>query len=457
MRRWLIALAFPLLTSCSSDPRSISIEVTLGHETGAFGAAPAVTSVVVRALDANEAVVASTTSEPGGTFELGEFPLTELVSIEVEGRDAVGERRVRGRSFSLVLGELASDVLPVFAQRVGEFARPPSELEETHVRGATAVLGERYLLVTGGSGEDAARATFYDLVSLGPATGGTLPRVAETLLPAANGGAMLVVGPRPDAPDGPRGATWVDFETGELTDISPPEGLASFDEVAGGAAITGANGASYVVGATRSSAPSDAVLVVTADRSVAVVRLETARRGASATWVEGPGLVVAGGSSEGSGVETLAATGTRFAPRPFSADGVTGAAAVATGNADEVLLVGGVDGSAPAATRRFAANCTSRCAPTVLAPTGLAAATTRCHAYVVGPGVTLVVCEDATSGETRVRRIMNGGVTVEEVPLRERRLRATPLPTPVGTLAILGGVAPDDASAVKTIELWSPP
>jgi len=242
-----------------------------------------------------------------------------------------------------------------------------------------------------------------------------------------------------------------------VTDVNPPEGLASFDEVAGGAVVAGANGVSYVVGATRSSAPSSAVLVVAADRTLSVARLVTERRAAAASWLAGPGLIVAGGSSAGAGVETLAPAGTAFATRPYPPDAVSGAAAVPTGNADEVLLVGGVDVGSPAATRRLAANCTSKCEPTILEPGGLGLPLVRCSAYGVGPGSVLAVCEDAVTRESRVSRVKDGGVSVEDIPLREPRLGATPLPTPLGTLALLGGVAPGSGAAVKTIELWAPP
>lgn len=458
MRRALFVPVALLVAGCSGEPRRVDIELTLGHETNAFGESPPVTDVVVRVESSSGGVVASAASTPGGTFELGEFPLTELVTITAEGRDGLGQVRMRGRSVGLVPGELASDLLPVFVQRVGSFARPPSELERGHVRGVTAVVGERYLLVTGGSGPDAARATFYDLVSLGPASGGTLPRLAETLVPASNGTALLVIGPKADAPDGVRGATWMDFDSGTLTEVNLPEGLESFDELAGGTAVSGANGTSYVVGATRTTAPTDAVLVVAADRSMSIARLTTTRRGSAVTWLQGPGLVVVGGSAVGAGVETLAPASKAFAPRPFSSDPIEGAAAAPTGNGDEVLLVGGVNGPSAPPTRRLAATCATTCSATELAATGLGSPQTRCRAYGVGPGVTLAVCEDASTGESLVARVADGGATVEAVPLRERRVGASPLPTPLGTLAMLGG-APADSSGAwpTTIELWSPP
>lgn len=125
MRGLLVAVALAL-PACSSEPRTVTLDVTPGHEADAFSRAPAVTTVTVEIEDASGTPIAGATSSPGGTFALGEFPRDELVRVSVKGADLGGELRVQGRSVALVPGELASDTWPVFVQRVGEFARPPS-------------------------------------------------------------------------------------------------------------------------------------------------------------------------------------------------------------------------------------------------------------------------------------------------------------------------------------------
>lgn len=455
MRRLLpLALIFG---ACSSDARTVTLDVTLGHEAEAFGLTPRVTRVLVQALDAKETVVASTESAPGGTFSLGEFPLTDLVRLEADGRDENGVTRMRGRTMGLVLGDLASDVLPLFMQRVDAFARPPSGLLEGHDGGATAVVGERFLLLTGGDGADAARATFYDLLSLGPAEGGALPRLARTLVPSSQGSAMLVIGPSAEEPGGPIGASWVDFDDGTVTEVKPPDGLASFDELAGARTVTAEDGTAYVVGGSRSDGPSDAVLVVAPERTLRVARLSAPRLGAAVAWLAETGVVVAGGSATAPGVETLAAGTALASPRPFPADATVGATLVPTGSADEVLFLGGVLDGMAAPTRVAMARCATTCTTTTLALDGLGAALVACHGYAVSPGQTLAVCRDATTNESRAFRVATAPYDVVPLPLREPRRGATPLPTPTGGLALLGGTRLEDAKPALTVELWSPP
>lgn len=455
MRRALFV--FLALHGCSSTPRTATLDVSVGHETGAFGQAPAVTDVLIRATDSSGATVAETRSAPGETFSLGEFPLTELVGIEASGSDADGTVRMRGKTMGLVLGELASDVLPLFIQRIDAFARPPGVLGRSHEEGAAAVVGERYLLLTGGRGEEPARATFYDLLSLGPAEGGLLPRIARTIVSSATGSALLLIGPSSSAPEGLGGASWVDFDEGTVSDVALPEGLDSFDEIAGGRVVVADDGASYVVGGTRREQPSDAVLVVRADRTLGTARLSSARNGAAATWLADVGLVVAGGSGSAPGLETLAQGATKASPRPFPSDSTVGASLIPTGGPGEVVLVGGVEGYGPASLRVADARCATTCEMVTLDANGLGSALVDCIGYLVAPGQFLSTCRDASDARTRVFRVSTTPASVSELALREPRRGATPLPTPLGTLALMGGVRMDDDEPALTVELWSPP
>ena len=217
MRRLLFAAL--VVGGCTPATPWLSLEITPGHETDAFSREPAITTMTIRALNSGQAVIAATESAPGGTFSLGEFSPDEFVSLEVEGRDATNDVRVRGRSMGVTLGDVGGTFFPVFAQRVNEFARPPSALTEAHTGGVAASVGERFLLLTGGTGDDPSRASYYDLFSFGPAAGGVLPRVSETLVVVGSGTTLLVIGKPSDG--GAVGGSWVDFAAGTVTAERP--------------------------------------------------------------------------------------------------------------------------------------------------------------------------------------------------------------------------------------------
>jgi hypothetical protein len=448
MRRWWIALFALVAWGCSKKPRTIAIEVTTGLEKDAFSKDPAVSEVTVRAIAAGGQAISVAKSAPGGGFSLGEFEKTELVSFDVTGTDAAGNVRVRGRSVGVVLENFASDVFPVFAQRVGEMARPAGKLARTHVGGVGGVIGERFLMLTGGAATDPKGATYFDMLALGAAFGGTVDRVAKTMVVASNGEAFLLID---DA-----GATWVDYGAGKVSDAPLPTGLVSFADVAGGRVIVGSKKESYVVGATRSDKESDRVLIVAEDRALSVVKLVSPRKGAAAAWVNAVGLVVAGGSATGKGVETLAPATTAFVPRPFGPDPVIGAAAVATGSGDELALIGGDDGGKPAPSRIVASSCNSSCMPEKLAVDGLGKSLVACQGFSSAPGLALIVCSESASGQTRLHTVRFANHVVKEIALREPRIGATPVATPLGTLALMGGKHVNDGSDALTVELFLP-
>ncbi len=438
--------------SCGGEPRKVTFEVTPGHEADAFHEPPAVTRMALEARDETGAVLAAATGAPGGTVSFGELESAAFVALDVTGVDEAAVTRVRGRSVGVPLGALATDVLPVFAQRLGAFARPPGSLSASHVRGHAVAVGERFLLLTGGSAThrdgtalEARTATVYDLLALGPALAAPLPRAAEALVVVPEGDAVLVVGSD--------GATFVDLQTGAVTEAELPLGLASFASVAGGATVVGPS-ASYVVGPTRTTGASDRVLVLGEGRALSAVALAVPRAGAAAAWLDGVGLVVAGGSASAAGVETLAVDATAFVPRPYPSDPTEGAAAVATGDEDGLLLVGGTLGALPAPTRALAAGCATTCAAAVVAEAGLSVPLFACRGFTAGAAGAIVVCEDA-DGNTRAYESEPGGAASRELALREPRAGAAVVPTPLGTLALLGGAHPDGTPAL-TIESYFP-
>ena len=58
----------------------------------------------------------------------------ELLTFEATGVDATGSVVVRGRSLSgILLAGVSGGVIPIFVQRVNQWARPPGGLGRTRV------------------------------------------------------------------------------------------------------------------------------------------------------------------------------------------------------------------------------------------------------------------------------------------------------------------------------------
>lgn len=446
----LAVLCLALSLGCSDQP-TLSIDITLGYEAGAFQRVPEVGRIEVETRDAAGAVVAAVTTEPGGSFDMGEVTLDQFVQVEVRGLDAAAGVQARGRSLGVVVGDLASDILPVFVQRLGEWARPPGELPRTHVGGIGAVIGERYLMLTGGRSIDGTATgddqslVFYDLLALGGTMGGTLTTAAASVVIDFTGTAALFV-----APDG---ATWLDFADGSDESMSVPTGLGGFDRVAGGRTVRGPN-ASFVVGATRADSPSDKVLIVAADRSVTAATLSAPRQNAAATWVNEVGLVIAGGSTTAQGVEVIAPGATAGAPRAFAPDAALGAAAIAPPGTAELVLVCGSVGGQPAPVRSADLLCATQCNTVVLTEIDLGASLARCEAFSLPTGEILVVGQDAGDNTTRAFAMSLTTAGARELVLREPRRGAAVVPAPNGTLALVGGEHLDGSGAFRVEMLF---
>jgi hypothetical protein len=449
--RRIVLLGLVGLAACSDD-RVLSLDVTTGHETDAFGQDPAVTNVEVQAIGSDGAVILSTSASPGGGFSLGDVPIDDLVRFEVFGRDGTGDIRMRGRSVAVVLGGLQAEVLPIFAARTGQWSRPPGELSHGHDGGVAAVLGERLLLLTGGTGLGGygpSDFAFYDMLSQSGVAGGTLAITPRSLVVSADGKAVLAI-------DDDR-ALWLDFDSGYAIDAELPLGLGSFAQVAGGRTIAAPSG-SYVVGATRADEPSDRVLRVNPDRSLAVAELKVERSGAAAAYITEVGLVVAGGSATGAGAESIADGAVTAEDLPFPADPVVGAGAVLGTEAAKLILACGHDATTVAPIRSLDLRCDSDCTAVTLDGIDLAAALDgaeldRCEAFTTSAGAVLVLGDDGTL--ERAVTVDLVAQTATELLLREPRRGAAAVGAPNGTLALLGGVHPD-GSAALTVETLFP-
>lgn len=455
--RWVLSWAFGCLgvclSGCSGDPKPVALDILTGHESDTFSQAPVVSRVDVRARTLEGDVDLKTSAAPGQSFELGDVPGDRFFGFDATGVDAAETPVVRGRSVNgILLSALAGDSLPVFVQRVNQWARPPGQLVRAHLGAPAASMAERYTVLTGGSqafssdGEaDVAASEFYDFLSFGGASGPAMPRVAKSLL--GRSAALLLID---DA-----GATWVDFDVGGYGDVLPPSGLNSFAEIAGARALETGEGRAYFIAGTKGGAASDAVLVVEATGSLSALHLSAPRSGAAALWIDKLGLVVVGGSADAAGVEILRPGSSVFEPLPFPPDETAFAAAAFAGSARAVVS-GGILLGAPAPTRTLDLGCTGNCEAHVFEMANVPAELVDTSAYALDENRSVLVGSE--SGGERLTRVFLIDVlapSAVELMLREPRRGAAAIPTPLGTLSLMGGQHPDGTPAL-TIETLFP-
>lgn len=415
---------------------------------------PAVASVRVTGTYAYEGVTIEAEAAPGGALDFGEVDGSLPYTFEVTGYDGAGNPVMRGTSIGgIVLDAIEGDTFQIFAQRLGQWARPPGQLSRAHTRAPAISVGERYLLTTGGDArQDAERIEQYDLFAwAGIDAGEAFDFSARSLWWDPDTLEVLALGSDTTGEA-------ASFNGAEVLPepIQLPDGLSSFGEIAGGSVVQVGDGREFIVGATRATTPTDAVIDVGADGTRTVRRLVQKRAGAAVTWVPGVGLVVAGGSAEGPGVEVLAEQATTFATHDFPPDATIGAGASPSSYPKQAMLIGGTTDGTGAKTRTLDLGCTIDCAPKAQDLATPEAALTRVSAYPVGQGRLIVVGDEADpSGLTRTFVVDYIEETVTELPLREPRRWATPVPTPNGKLAILGGVHPDGTPAL-TVEMLVP-
>lgn len=410
VRRLRFALAF--LAACSSTAEG-SLSITTGGETDALTRAPAPTQLVVAGIDPQKAShELARTHLPASSLDLGNQDETTIYRLRVAALDDASTTLLRGLTLPVQLGALEGTTLPVFLQRLGETARMPSPLSDAREAPlATLVIGRFVTLAGGADATRAGASQIYDLATLSPYTNPpALPRVPKTL--ASLGSRLLLID---DA-----GATWFELSDGTTTAVDAPGG-GTWAEVSGGSAYGTDDGGSFVVGATRAptgaTGPTARVLRIAPDGTLSFAGLSEPRLGAAATFVSGRGLVVAGGSATGAGVEVLAVGATAGSPLPFPADPTTGAAAAGT-DATHVLLAGGVGHESD--TRLLDLGCSAACgsAPGPALPAPLVRADAVALGGFEGGNADVLVVGDDAAGASHLARV---GATAVDVPLKAAR------------------------------------
>ncbi len=477
MRRALALLSLLPLTACSNTPSSLEVDITAGQEEATAWDGITSVQVGVTSLDGNVNQTTTVTDVPGGSFDFGNISNGEQITVTVKGFKH-GTQVMSGNSLSgLLLDAIAGGSLPVFAARTGQWARPPGSfssggtaggLARTHVGGAAAVQGGRFLLLAGGSpaskdtSSGALAVDGYDVFALdGIATSGAWSVTPATIVTLSS--EFLLIGTSGEA-------AWFDMP-GALpapSGLCPPSssGTCTFAGVAGGRVVTSSGGLYFVVGGARRGSASSDVLELDDSEDFAGLQLTAKRSGAAVTWIDNVGVVVAGGSATASGVEVLTAASIsngspEFVSEPVVPDDVEGAAAITDG-VGGLVLVGGKQGNGPAPTRTLdISSCSAGCKATPVDGAGLDVALENTVGFRLPNGTFLVIGDDLSgTGFTLAFIVDLGGAnrkaSVKAVPFHEPRKGATVIDAPNGTVAVMGG-EDGDGAPVLSVEMFYPP
>jgi hypothetical protein len=468
MTRRLLTISILICGACSADPLPPGHYVIItGQETDTFSLSPAPTKYTVSSLsetDSNASLtVVSTADKP---IESIQVPPSGKNWYTLKGEDADGVRRVQATSYPISGLTMAGYDFPLFAGRTDAFCRPPGALTTAQGNHPPAgMIWGQYLWVLGASSMSAITTDSYDLVGWGPSvqtSSNDFATVTCTTTPCAfqslatyetfdsnnylTGEFALGVGTN--------WANAIDLYEGTIVDVKLPADLPSWEDIAGGRTLRTISGASFIVGATRSSSESTAVLEVSTSNTLVPLGLNTKRQNAAATYIEGQGLVVIGGisadDSTSSGIELLAPDGTKFSSLPYPTDHVQGAALVAgnsTGNV--VWRIGGRNGDGtPASSVSYDLSCAQDCTPQPLTGMDVDVITAVGFGYA---DKRIVVGEVDSDGTMDAWRLTD--TTVTRIPQREPRRSATAFELPNGFIALVGGTLVSDGSDALNIEL----
>jgi len=370
----------------------------------------------------NVATEIARTSLPTDTLSLGDRGRTDIAALRVTAKDAAGTTLLRGESLFFQYGALENASFEVFVQRTGELARlprAPAALDNP----VTVLSLQRYILLASGS------STFlYDLLLLKTlGISPTFKRPAKSLVTYESVAYVI----------DEQGATTIDLTNDVSVENDVPSG-GTFADVAGGATIQAEDGSSYVVGGTRAAGDATTrVLKVDKDGKATFSNLVTPRVGACATWVQGRGLLVYGGSPNGPAAELLAADAPSAQALPFPTDPITGCGA-STLTPQHVVIAGGTAAGviAKRAPLVFDLACAKDC---VGIPWPNEIALGRASVATLNPEAALVVGDEA-NGESRAFRVSSKDQ--RPIPLKVARKGAKVIALPTrGQFAIVGGAA----------------
>jgi hypothetical protein len=437
--------AASLAVSCSSS-ESGTLQLVTGQETDTFTQAPVPVSLEVDSIDSSgTATQLATASLPTSQIDLGSFDPTAAGIVQVTAFDPLHPRILAGQSVVVLFGDIAGIALPVFIQRVGEFARLPEPPSDSRPSPVVGVISGRYVVVTGGSDPTlATTTTIYDLANMTPISPSvTLPATPTSMAFDTNSSGdsigWLING---------AGVSQYDFSNGSSASVILPTGP-SYLDVAGGATVSAPDGSQYIVGATRTTgAPTSAVLALDSSGNPSWLTLSEPRLGAAAAWVPSVGLVVIGGNGMATGVDAhgveviTVATASTGAALDYPPDPSMGSGAAALGGSQVLVGGGTLPNGSSAGVRVIDLSCIAQCAPTAWPSLDIPIGSAQ--AFAIDATSAVVVGSElpagAAPGLTHVYKVTSAVAT--EVPTKVPHHFAAAVASPigvVGSVLLLGG------------------
>jgi hypothetical protein len=416
---WIV-LALGASGACSSTS-SGTIAITLGGEPDALTRAPAPTALALDLIDTDGGVSSlGKVTLPATTADLTDVSQDTAGAVRISGTDEAGVVRVRGASLPVDFSSLGGATLTVFVQRTGETARMPSALTDAREAPLLAIASGRYVLASGGAdASKGASAALYDLLVWDALPSPpTFPRAPASMAVALS--KVLLVD---DA-----GGSIFDLSDSTFSDVTLPTGH-TFADLSGGGAVGLPDGSVYLVGATRSSAPSAAVLHMDGSADITFATLSGSRAGAAMTYVAGRGLVVFGGSATAPAVEILADDATSAVPTGFAPQSIMGATLVAL---DANHLVAAWASGTKATF--FALDLTNVAQSATPVDATLPCSAKHMDLVALDAKTTFGVAEDGDSCA-----FTWDGATITPVALKVPRRGARAIKLPTGEIAIVGG------------------
>ncbi len=425
------------LTSCSEEilaPGQVQLEA--GLESSVWPD-PAPTRIRITTSDeAGEEHDFKQYDAPVDGFSLG---LGDLARFHLRATDSDGDTLVSADSIFIDPRGVAERVVPLVAGPAGRVGRVDNLADHlTQPMAFSAVVARRYLLSVSGS-----EGRLYDLGLWRASDSFQVPCPSETdctietVLVHQGWTAVFI---------GPSGASYLDLTsggTGFLKDLDD----GGYAAVSGGQVFTGPNDELYVVGATRSSAPSDRVLRIDAEGELSLIRLASARQGAAAAYLSGRGLMVVGGSASATGAEQLKPGADAFDTLDLPPDATSGAALFESSAG--IFRVGGGENGTAAQAVRLDLGCSSSCTPETAGPALDSAAPVQLR--TTENGDVLLLSAD-TEGNAQLLRLQAADVPLSFEPLAAtQRTPGLLSELPTGQLALLGGSSGGDPSPLLEV------
>jgi hypothetical protein len=363
--------------------------------------------------------------------------------------DVNGVRVAAGGTLTLDLANLKGSSIPLFMARTDRASRPSGELEL--MAGAyppAAVLNGTLVWVMRG-GSDSMTTDSYSFALWQQNTPPDAFESIECPRSPCELANLVISGGIYAVAIAKKWAYAMDAAHYIGRELEAPDDLESWANVAGGRVLTGANETSLLVGPTRLEDATDYLVKFEDAAQTTVYRLNTPRAGASVLSEPDIGVVVAGGSDQGAGVEVLRPKKDTFASLDYPSDPVVGAA-LAVQNEHRLLRMGGLTPAGdPAPTVRIELECDGDCQ---LEPQpDLVVLARRAQGYYdADTGVTIVVGEDA-DGVTVAYRFDGQSLSTIDFPKASRHRQATALELPNQQLLLVGGLDPDTGDPVASL------